>query len=65
MYILKASKLNHYYQDGDTRRFILKNTNVAFEKGKFYTIVGQSGSGKTTLLSLLAGLDTPQEGRVF
>ncbi|WP_462258434.1 ABC transporter ATP-binding protein [Vagococcus teuberi] len=63
--MLKASKLNHYYQDGDTRRFILKNTNVAFEKGKFYTIVGQSGSGKTTLLSLLAGLDTPQEGRVF
>ncbi len=43
----------------------MKNTNVAFEKGKFYTIVGQSGSGKTTLLSLLAGLDTPQEGRVF
>ncbi|MGY3703092.1 ABC transporter [Vagococcus martis] len=65
MSILKASKLNYYYQDGDTRRFILKNTNVAFEKGKFYTIVGQSGSGKTTLLSLLAGLDTPQEGRVF
>ena len=65
MSILKASKLNYYYQDGDTRRFILKNTNVAFEKGKFYTIVGQSGSGKTTLLSLLAVLDTPQEGRVF
>ncbi|RHH71109.1 MULTISPECIES: ABC transporter ATP-binding protein [Vagococcus] len=65
MSILKASKLNYYYQDGDTRRFVLKNTNVAFEKGKFYTIVGQSGSGKTTLLSLLAGLDTPQEGRVF
>ncbi|MGX4686005.1 ABC transporter ATP-binding protein [Vagococcus sp. JNUCC 83] len=65
MSILKATKLNYYYQDGDTRRFILKNTNVSFEKGKFYTIVGQSGSGKTTLLSLLAGLDTPQEGRIF
>lgn len=65
MSILKATKLNYYYQDGDTRRFILKNTNITFEKGKFYTIVGQSGSGKTTLLSLLAGLDTPQEGRIF
>ena len=65
MSILKASKLNYYYQDGDTRRFILKNTSVSFEKGKFYSIVGQSGSGKTTLLSLLAGLDTPQEGRIF
>jgi len=65
MSILKASKLNYYYQDGDTRRYILKNTNVSFEKGKFYSIVGQSGSGKTTFLSLLAGLDTPKEGRVF
>ena len=65
MSILKASKLNYYYQDGDTRRYILKNTNVSFEKGKFYSIVGQSGSGKTTLLSLLAGLDTPKEGRIF
>lgn len=65
MSILKASKLNYYYQDGDTRRYILKNTNVSFEKGKFYSIVGQSGSGKTTLLSLLAGLDTPKEGKIF
>ena len=65
MSILKASKLNYYYQDGDTRRFILKNTNVSFEKGQFYSIVGQSGSGKTTLLSLLAGLDKPQGGRIF
>ncbi|MGX6969389.1 ABC transporter ATP-binding protein [Vagococcus bubulae] len=65
MSILKASKLGYYYQDGDIRRFILKNTNISFERGRFYTIVGQSGSGKTTLLSLLAGLDTPQEGRVF
>lgn len=65
MSILKASKLNYYYQDGDTRRFILKNTNVSFEKGQFYSIVGQSGSGKTTFLSLLAGLDKPQGGRIF
>jgi len=47
--ILKASKLGYYYQDGDIRRFILKNTNISFERGRFYTIVGQSGSGKTTL----------------
>ncbi|RGI31894.1 MULTISPECIES: ABC transporter ATP-binding protein [Enterococcaceae] len=65
MSILKASKLNYYYQDGDTRRFILKNMNVSFEKGQFYSIVGQSGSGKTTFLSLLAGLDKPQGGRIF
>lgn len=65
MAILETKKLNYYYQDGDQRRFILKDTNVAFEKGKFYTILGQSGSGKTTFLSLISALDTPQSGQVL
>lgn len=64
MMILEAKDLNYYYQDGETRRFILKDTSVSFEKGKFYTILGQSGSGKTTLLSLLSALDSPQSGTV-
>lgn len=65
MAILKARKLDYFYQDGDKLRYILKNTNVDFDKGKFYTIVGQSGSGKTTLLSLLGGLDTPKKGSIY
>lgn len=64
MAILEATQLSYYYQDGDQRRYILKNASVSFEKGKFYTILGQSGSGKTTLLSLLSALDSPQEGVV-
>jgi putative ABC transport system ATP-binding protein len=63
--ILEAKDLNYYYQDGESRRYILKDTSVAFEKGKFYTILGQSGSGKTTLLALLSALDTPQSGTVL
>lgn len=40
---------------------------VAFriEAGSRVAIVGESGSGKSTLLSLLAGLDTPSDGRVW
>ncbi len=63
--ILEAKELNYYYQDGEERRYILKNTSVSFEKGKFYTILGQSGSGKTTLLSLLSALDSPHSGTVL
>ncbi|MCD8500353.1 MAG: ABC transporter ATP-binding protein [Bacillaceae bacterium] len=63
--ILEAKDLNYYYQDGESRRYILKDTSVTFEKGKFYTILGQSGSGKTTLLALLSALDTPQSGSVL
>lgn len=63
--ILEAKDLNYYYQDGEQRRYILKDTSVSFEKGKFYTILGQSGSGKTTLLSLLSALDSPHSGEVL
>src|SRR5690625_5535784 len=63
--ILEAKDLNYYYQDGEQRRYILKDTSVSFEKGKFYTILGQSGSGKTTLLSLLSALDSPHSGTIL
>lgn len=35
-----------------------------FEKGRSYAIVGASGVGKTMLLMLLAGLETPTDGKV-
>ncbi|MBL1228518.1 ABC transporter ATP-binding protein [Enterococcus sp. BWB1-3] len=65
MAILETKKMDYYYQDGDKRRFILKDTNAAFEKGTFYTILGQSGSGKTTFLSLISALDTPKSGQIL
>jgi putative ABC transport system ATP-binding protein len=40
---------------------------IAFEiaTGDSAAIVGASGSGKSTLLALMAGLDTPSDGRVL
>ncbi|MGM0216473.1 ABC transporter ATP-binding protein [Enterococcus sp. AZ109] len=65
MTLLEAKNIDYYYQDGDQRRFILKNVSVGFEKGKLYSILGKSGSGKTTFLSLISALDTPKEGQVL
>ncbi len=64
MSVLKVNSLSHHYKDGDFRRYVLKDVNCSFEKGKFYAILGQSGSGKTTLLSLLGAMDTVQEGTI-
>ena len=63
-YILKAEKLCYYYKDGDVIRHILKDISFNFERGKFYTILGESGSGKTTLLSLLSALEEPITGTI-
>lgn len=64
MSLLETKHVDYYYQDGDQRRYILKDASVAFEKGKLYSILGQSGSGKTTFLSLISALDAPKEGTV-
>jgi putative ABC transport system ATP-binding protein len=62
---LNVSNLNFFYRDGDSKRYILSDVSCNFEKGKFYTILGESGSGKTTLLSLLAALDKPESGEIL
>jgi ABC-type sugar transport system ATPase subunit len=33
--------------------------------GEFFTFLGPSGCGKSTLLNLIAGIDTPDAGRIF
>lgn len=65
MAILEAKELSYFYQDGDSKRYILNNVTYSFEKGKFYTILGESGSGKTTFLSLICALDEPKSGEVL
>ena len=44
MSLIKVKDVNYFYQDGDTQRYILKDLSCEFEKGKFYTILGESGS---------------------
>ncbi|MBV9872817.1 MAG: ATP-binding cassette domain-containing protein [Frankiaceae bacterium] len=45
-------------------RTVLHDFSVELSTGSQYALTGRSGSGKTTLLLLLAGLLTPDEGRV-
>lgn len=52
-----------------TKRFAdgtiaLDGLDLEFELGEFIVLLGPSGSGKTTACRLLAGLETPTEGRI-
>ncbi|MDR0249657.1 MAG: ABC transporter ATP-binding protein [Oscillospiraceae bacterium] len=62
MSILKLENISYSY---DGRGKVLENLGYTFEKGKVYAIVGRSGAGKTTLLSLLSGLSSPTEGKIY
>jgi putative ABC transport system ATP-binding protein len=62
--MLIAEGLEKTYRSGDRPLTVLRDVDLAIEKGDFVAILGPSGSGKTTLLGLLAGLDTPSRGSV-
>ncbi len=43
---------------------MLLNIDFNIEQGKFITIYGNSGAGKTSILRMIAGLLTPDKGRI-
>ncbi len=43
----------------------VNNVSFSIEKQDFFTLLGPSGCGKTTTLRLIAGLELPDEGKIF
>src|SRR5437763_11264277 len=39
--------------------------SLSIERGEFFALLGPSGCGKTTLLRLIAGFETPDQGRIL
>src|SRR5438105_10825340 len=53
---------------GASKRFgaieAVDRVSLAIEAGEFFALLGPSGCGKTTLLRLIAGFETPDDGRI-
>jgi sulfate transport system ATP-binding protein len=47
------------------RRAALDGVSLTVGSGELVALLGPSGGGKTTLLRIIAGLDIPDEGKVF
>ena len=60
-HFIQLKNIQKTYDDGYTA---CKNINISIDKGKFVTILGPSGCGKTTLLKMIAGFETPTQGRI-
>ncbi len=59
---------HHLVVDAVTKSFdgsrVLSEVSLSVPRGKTLALLGPSGSGKTTLLRIIAGLETPDAGRV-
>lgn len=60
MNLLTLENVSHYYSE----RLLLDQVNLLINEGDRIGLIGRNGSGKTTLLRLIAGLETPRNGRV-
>jgi putative ABC transport system ATP-binding protein len=61
--VLRLENLSKRYRKD--RPAIFERLNLELQPGEYLAIMGESGVGKSTLLNLLAGLDSPDSGRVL
>jgi len=64
--LIRAEAVSRIYPISGNRSVIgIHRIDLHIDPGELVVIKGESGSGKSTLLSLLGGLDSPSEGRLF
>ncbi|WGE91004.1 ABC transporter ATP-binding protein [Actinobacillus genomosp. 1] len=61
--MIEINNLNHQYPNAQTQA--LRNVNLHIPQGSAIGLLGPNGAGKTTLMSLLAGLQSVQQGEIL
>ena len=63
---MAARNLVNFYRVSKAfgERRLLSDVSLGVGEGERIAVVGRNGAGKSTLLNLMAGLETPDSGRV-
>lgn len=64
MPLIEVNNVTKTYRKGDETITPLDAVTLDVARGEFLSIMGASGTGKSTLLNLIAGIDTPDDGRI-
>lgn len=59
--VLEVKRLSKRFDDA----LAVDDVNLQVKRGEIFALLGGSGSGKSTLLRMLAGFETPTEGRII
>ena len=64
MAFIEISGVSKSFGLGSEKRTVLTDVSLTIERGEFVSIVGMMGCGKSTFLKIVAGLLSPDGGRV-
>ena len=60
--MIEISKLNKYYQIGNSKFHALKDIDLDIKDGEMLAVTGKSGAGKSTLMNIIGLLDSYDSG---
>ena len=63
--MIRIEALTKAFLDGTRSTTVLDGLDLTLAPGDFVALLGRSGSGKSTLLNCIAGIETPDSGRVL
>lgn len=49
----------------DLGDFLINNLDLTVQEGEYFMLLGPTGSGKTELMKCIAGIRTPEEGKIW
>src|SRR4051794_1346269 len=62
---LAVEDVSKWFRTSRQTAHALSHISLEISEGEFVCLVGPSGCGKAILLDIIAGLETPDEGRVM
>ena len=63
--MLELKNISFNVQDEKKEKEIIRSLDLKIDDGKFVVLTGPNGGGKSTMAKLIAGIETPTEGRIL